>query len=169
MADQYQSPPDESPPPYGDQSTQSATVSQDLTAAFSNLHLADRTAKPTADQCLAHLKLLEAFHQLREDVATTDGLFGLQDSLVSADSTGSTEQERAELLLKIREKRWAIYVTKAAQRYETWWQICVEGSGMPKCAELLQAFRDIESAGSIIRFNKDNIPPLGTERLHMLL
>jgi len=44
----------------------------DITAAFSNLNLArphDKLQKPTANQCLAHLKLLEAFHQLRQDIA----------------------------------------------------------------------------------------------------
>ena len=90
----------------------------DITAAFSNLSLRQATAKPKRDQCIAHLKLLECFHELRENVATQDGLFGIQDDFVPS---GLSERDHAAFLVKIREKRWAVYVARAAMRFQSWW------------------------------------------------
>ena len=70
----YQSP----PPAYiANTSGETNANPQNLTAAFSNLKL-DDSIIPNPDQCIAHLKLLEAFHQLREDTALHDGLFNIQ-------------------------------------------------------------------------------------------
>lgn len=91
----------------------------DITAGFASLNLGSTTTKPTVDQCVAHLKLLEAFHQLREDVSTNDGLFGISDQLASLSSKGDKG------LATVREKRWAVYVARAADRFESWWDICV--------------------------------------------
>src|SRR5947207_3448649 len=55
---------------------------------------------------------------LREEVAETDGLFGINDSLASRFSGKSRE----ELIVKIREKRWAVYVTRAVDRFQQWWE-----------------------------------------------
>lgn len=134
----------------------------DLTAAFSNLNLSAAADEPTKDRCIAHLKLIEAFHQLREDIATTDGLFGIKDSWVPAELS---QQAQAAVLLKIREKRWAVYVAKAASRFETWWEKSIQ----PDSRMLRQA--DIESAAlqedhtgrgdEVLPFTPDNLPPLG--------
>lgn len=87
--------------------------------------------------CLVHLKLLHAIQNMKEDVGYTDGLFGIWDSLVT-DSKGlafdsiplpagtntakMTEDDKRQVLLsKLREKRWAIFVARAVDRYETWW------------------------------------------------
>ncbi len=128
----------------------------DITAAFSTLKLED-TAKPTPDQCIAHLKLLEAFHQLREDVATEDGLFGLRDDFVPQ---GMGEQRHAEALLKIREKRWAIYVSKAAKRFEKWWQVCVEPDA-EMLSQKAMAAEHFDTDRHPLFFNTETLPPLG--------
>src|SRR5258708_6501209 len=77
-------PPKEAPPTYAitDPAGESADpIPAELSAAFSNLKLPDKPpALPTADYCLAHLKLLNSFHALKEDIGYTDGLFGLQDA-----------------------------------------------------------------------------------------
>lgn len=130
----------------------------DIAAAFPNLNL-QTSSKPTADQCVAHLKLLEAFHQLREDVALSDGLFGLQDAF--ATSKGD-ERQRAELLTKIREKRWAVYVAKAAKRFQSWWETIIE----PDAQRLQQkdiptVFKQTPEGGTALSIDRDHLPPLG--------
>jgi hypothetical protein len=137
----------------------------DTTAAFSRLKLED-SDKPTTDQCIAHLKLLEAFHQLREDIATNDGLFGLRDGFVPQ---GLDEQQRAETLLKIREKRWAIYVAKAARRFEKWWQVSVE-PGVEMLSQTAMAAEHFDHDRHPQFFSKETLPPLGEPlRLFLLL
>ena len=128
----------------------------DITAAFSSLTLVD-SEKPTPDQCIAHLKLLEAFHQLRENVATNDGLFGLNDDFVPR---GLNEQQHAETLLKIREKRWAIYVSKAAKRFETWWEVAVE-PGVEMLQQKGLATEDFDKDRRPLNLNTQKLPPLG--------
>lgn len=136
--------------------------SPDIVAAFSNLNLGSERTKLSQDQCIAHLKLLEAFHQLREDVATTDGLFGIKDSLVPE---SASEALRAELLLKIREKRWAVYVVKAVSRFETWWKTSVEPGGlMLRQSEINQRFPYVingDGEKDQLTFTAENLPPLG--------
>ncbi len=120
----------------------------DLTAAFANLHLANLPGDPTVETALAHLKLLFAIQWMKEDVGFTDGLWGLWDARagpVDPLVKGRPEKEVAkgeksekgawqpdpkdklrdknlEMLSKIREKRWALFVARAASRYETWWK-----------------------------------------------
>ena len=130
-----------------------------MTAAFSNLDLAETSTKPTPSQCLAHLKLLEAFHQLREEVATTDGLYSIRDDFVPSDVT---KEQRIDILAKIREKRWAIYVTNASLRFERWWRNCI-----PRAPMLVQKnledprFANITTSNTPLSFTRDNLPPLG--------
>lgn len=76
-----------------------STLTPDLTAGFSNLNLRNEDVKPTVDQCIAHLKLLEAFYQLREDIGSHDGLYGIRDELLPVDVT---EERRTVLLVKVR-------------------------------------------------------------------
>ena len=128
----------------------------DITANFAKLNLDSTSTKPTVDQCIAHLKLLEAFHQLREDIATTDGLFGIPDALATGESTPGA------VLAKVREKRWAVYVARAADRFEKWWATCVPSSHVP----LRQS--DVASKGNFDRIvgvgkplRTINLPPLG--------
>ena len=152
------SPPRDSPPPSYTINDSNFAGTPDVTAAFSNLNLSP-SRTPTADQCIAHLKLLECFHQLREDVALKDGMFGLEDSF----SNGrATERERTELLTKIREKRWAIYVARAAKRFQTWWESCVGPSAqMLKQKYIASALGPEMHHGPALLFDRDNLPPLG--------
>lgn len=142
------------PPPFYDE-----TGPPDVTAVFSNLNLFEASTKPTPSQCLAHLKLLEAFHQLREDVATTDGLYGIRDDFATF---GEPREQRMNVLAKIREKRWAIYVTNASLRFERWWKCCIPGTGMltQKAFAGGYATSITEDAKPIV-FTKETLPPLG--------
>jgi hypothetical protein len=102
---------------------------EDLVASVRALNLTQTTtaskskALPTNDECIAHLKLLAAFANLREEIAETDGLFDIKDSLASHFS-GESQQK---LVVKIREKRWAVYVTRAVDRFQQWWK-----TGLPE-------------------------------------
>lgn len=127
----------------------------DITSNLRNLNLDSSSPQPTVDQVIAHLKLLYAFHQLREDVATTDGLFGIKDSLAS------NQQHPEQALLKVREKRWAVYVARATDRFTTWWSACVDTS-QPRLrqADMLYpcAFDKITDVGAPSNISP---PPLG--------
>ena len=134
----------EAPPAYGDAIVAAETNGTngdndvDLSAAFSNLRLHSQSGAQdvSVHLCLAHLKFLHTLHALKEDVGYTDGLWGLWDSRAGAEAdavfdeikkTGmmpdSKEVDKEMLALsKIREKRWAIYVARAVDRYETWWK-----------------------------------------------
>ena len=154
-------PPDDSPPPPAYSRDDANLHVPDITAAFSNLNLKP-SAKPTPDLCIAHLKLLEAFHQLREDVAFEDGLFGINDSFADA---AESDQERAELLAKIREKRWQVYVTKASKRFEQWWTTCVEPKDetdrLLRQSQIPSLFQRSPDVGERLEWSEDHLPPLG--------
>jgi hypothetical protein len=145
-----------SPPEYSE---------RDVTEDLASLNLIS-TDSPTVDQCIAHLKLLEAFHALRQSVSKTDGLFGIHDELAPR-SGGKCEEE----LLKVYEKRWAIYVARAVDRFESWWSACVPSSykgrpiERPNQTRLMGTdgveFTDFSKGGVPIEFTADNLPPLG--------
>lgn len=122
--------------------TQPEIDSANLAAAFENLNLSKQPSHPTIETCLAHLKLLFAIQSMKEDVGYTDGLFGIWDSragsldhLVPPGSPGTDsnkakvedenqQEERQKIfaaLSLIREKRWALFVARAVDRYEVWW------------------------------------------------
>ena len=144
-----------SPPKYEADSTSPP----DLTAAFSKLDLRQSGSKPTVDQCTAHLKLLEAFSQLREDVSTTDGLYGLKDSLLPS---MRDDQQKSQLLAKIREKRWAVYVTIAVQRFTSYFRIILPGSPLLSDDRMeTKSYAQIADQGVPLQFTEDNLPPLG--------
>lgn len=148
-------PPEQQPPP-----TYAANP-PDLAAAFSNLTIHRGSPTPTPEQCIAHLKLLEAFHQLREDVATIDGLFGISDSLVSADEPSNNQRK---ILLRIREKRWAVYVARAASRFEKWWQESVQPDAVMISQKDLTGelpFTEEDSRIGSWVITRDQLPPLG--------
>ena len=155
------SPPNDSPPPPTYVQGNPNQDVPDITAAFSNLNLS-HSPKPTPDRCIAHLKLLEAFHQLREDVSFEDGRFGIHDSF---SDVVESHRERDEILAKIREKRWQIYVTKASKRFERWWASCVEPNdeknrllGQSRIPFIFKQSPDI---GEALEWTKDQMPPLG--------
>lgn len=143
-----------SPPPPYSAATRKGTAF-DLTAAVGQLQL-DVGPKPLADLCLAHLKLLEAFYVLRDEISQKDGLFGIRDeTLFTKDERRKTEQ-----VLKIREKQWAVYVTKAALRFEIWWKQCIRPQARKIPMYEMHRFSK-PSAGPALHFDDTDLPPLG--------
>ncbi|KAI1871455.1 uncharacterized protein JN550_004449 [Neoarthrinium moseri] len=105
-----------SPPAYAVSDRESFAGPSRLNSGFSTFSLSEAPQHPEVNSCLAHLKLLFTFHNLKEDVGYTDGLWGLWDSSYPATPTNPNKA-----LAIIREKRWALYVARAVDRYEAWW------------------------------------------------
>ncbi|KAG8157449.1 hypothetical protein KVR01_012833 [Diaporthe batatas] len=161
----------------------------DITAAFSSLNISPTPHDPTDETCLAHLKLLYAVQSLKEDVGYTDGLWGIWDTRAEgpgsdievdlrdgrghlpesaaagprADKTTATPSDLQKIRLsKIREKRWALFVARAVDRYEAWWNTfprtmlteadMVEGSGAK--------YHDFVNETAYLRWTEDMLPPL---------
>jgi hypothetical protein len=137
-----------------------------LSAAFSSLRLSDTPpAFPDTNTCLAHLKLLSAFHALKEDIGYTDGLFNLWDA--KCELLGN----RDESLAKMREKRWVLFIARAVERFEDWWLnvLCygeearrLEGKAM--VATSLK-FMEFTKRGRVQKWTTSMLPPIGMELL----
>ena len=111
-----------------------ADVPPDYTAGFANLKLSDGPSSetPTVDETIAHLKTLECFSRLRQSVASTDGLFGIDNATVvdiARSSSLSNGEGADELLPKLAEKRWAVYVSRAVDRFHAWIKYAVPDTG----------------------------------------
>ena len=137
---------------------------------------------PTADECLAHLKFLFAVHALKEDIGYTDGVFGLYDALAAVpddvvniplnlpDKQGppATDDERYRArLAQVREKRWALYVARAADRYEAWWAAVTATNRRPEEGDMEVAdnpqysdFVSVQLPRDARVWNADNLLPL---------
>lgn len=119
--------PSEIPPPdyKAGSSSDYADALSNHTAGFANLDLSDvpSSENPTIDETIAHLKTLECFYRLRQAVSSTDGLFGIYHATVidiARSSSLANSEEADELLPKLAEKRWAIYVSRAVDRFHAW-------------------------------------------------
>jgi len=135
---------------------------EELNRAFNNLKLSETPLEfPEPEQCLAHLKLLYAFHALKEDVGYTDGIFNLWNSACEKMS------QRDEALKKMREKRWALYIARAVERFETWWitVLCsMEPSKRLECKEMVAnnlRFTQFTTKGAVQRWTTAMLPPIG--------
>lgn len=139
------------------------------------LIILQQAIKVTPDQCIAHLKLLEAFYQLREDIGNTENLFGISSPVLGEKTSQNKPQANGQdahalAEIRVREKRWAVYVARAVDRFAQWWDTCVPATleGAP-CAKLTGA--DICSktgieftpgfARPIVQLgSKDQLPPI---------
>ncbi|KAK1971066.1 hypothetical protein LY78DRAFT_166705 [Colletotrichum sublineola] len=181
----YEATTQEEPPPFGDQPppfeatggpggsrTHTEADVANITAAFSSLRLGTQR-DPDVDSCLAHLKLLYAIQTLKDEVGYTDGLWDLWDiragplpgSEAEEKGGSSKDSERTKkVLAMIREKRWAVYLARAVDRYETWWKTLSEGR--LREAEMINADKSSEKyvkfpdGSDDYPWSVDNLPPL---------
>lgn len=176
------------PPAYtAVQPGQNPTDAVDITAAFSSLNISPTPKDPTVDTCLAHLKLLYAVQSLKEDVGYTDGLWEIWDTradgpdsdievdlpnTVNPNGSHADDNNNKDALTpsdlqkirlsKIREKRWALFVARAVDRYEAWWNVfpktmlteadMTAGSGAK--------YHSHVSETAYLRWTEDMLPPL---------
>ena len=161
------------------------------TAAFHNLTLSNLPVDPSLETCLAHLRLMFAFQWMKEDIGFTDGLWGLWDNGAGpvdpilkgrpvkekggqdiAEQEPSVEErirdENLEKLSRVREKRWAVFVARAVDRYETWWKFLTKEMASRHLKEV-----DMNVPGSpqydgfptevetVLQWTENMLPPLG--------
>ena len=134
-----QTKPPDAPPPY--------TAHELSVNAHRQLNLTQPADIPTSDQCIAHLRLLEAIYRLRQRVEE-----GVYDSAASSSNAAPA-----------REKRWAIYVAKAVLRFYCWWMKAdVSGGGEKTIGELMLISKNWLT-GDKLQVDESNIPPLGRD------
>ncbi|UKZ50391.1 hypothetical protein TrVGV298_004651 [Trichoderma virens] len=161
-------------------------ASEDVNAAFMNLSFARSTAEHidvrygiSEDSCLAHLKLLHAIQAMKEDIGYTDGLWNLWDSrgkwalddlrvdgdwpmIRLLEKTNSATVMKAGHV-RIREKRWALFIARAVERYETWWHSLAETDMLTEKDMATPddpKYRKFPN-GHKLRWKEKMLPPLG--------
>jgi len=158
----------------------------DITAGFANLKLATQPKDADVDTCLAHLKLLAAFQNMKEEVGYTDGLWNIWDTRADtadlvvddaalpmeatveerllADPGQRTAEEKMAVLSRLREKRWAVFVARAVDRYQTWWtsmyQPSLTETNMTTPGEA--SYEAFPTSGDVLNWTPPMLPPLGT-------
>lgn len=143
-----------------------------LVSSFASLNVSPNPPEPDVDTCLAHLKLLFAIQTLKDEVGNHDGLFGIYDGRCTdtrrVKTQGGSEESRTEAASpqKIREKRWALFVARAADRFETWWETAVSGleddvKGLSEADLVEGSFVSFPSTGKMIPWEMGDLPPLG--------
>ncbi|PYI01980.1 hypothetical protein BO78DRAFT_472964 [Aspergillus sclerotiicarbonarius CBS 121057] len=111
----------------------------------------------TPDPCAAHLKFLAALADLRDNVASTPGLFGIEDP-----DRGIFQDNTNEAWARVKEKRWAVYTNRAAARYAAWWERCIPASrSRPKLHDLQDKdYATITTCDIPFIWTQDILPPL---------
>ncbi|OKL58634.1 hypothetical protein UA08_06124 [Talaromyces atroroseus] len=107
----------------------------------------------TQDQCILHLKLLAALADLRATVSAIDGLFGIYDS------QAEKFDQRTRALVRIKEKRWEIYVSRAVDRYAEWWTKVVPSGQLPTVFQIHFEWSGIMQTHQM-RWSARDLPPL---------
>ena len=117
------------------------------------------TTTTSADHCIVHLKFLAAIADLRDTVAKIDTLFEINDSQAEV---FKTREDQCRALARIKEKRWAVYVARAVDRYIAWWNHCVETDAhLPTVTELCDPQKNSMKCDLKAEF-RNAMPPLGT-------
>lgn len=157
---------EKSPPAYSD-SVQPPVIGE-LTAGFADLSIPPTNKIPnfpSKSLTIAHLKLLHAFYALKEDIGFTDGIFGIWDSQASAiDPKLDGDAKRSQALANIREKRWALYVARATERFAVYWTraICKPENRRLTQGDMLRiSFEQFPMFGQPVEWTVDMLPPLG--------
>ena len=160
----------DAPPSYAQSDPIRPEQVAELNSAFTNLNLSTQNPDfPHEEQCLAHLKLLSALYSLKEDVGYTDNLFGLSDARCEA----LEGQKRDEALARTREKRWSLYLARAVERFEEWWDkvLCPnEGNRRLTAKEMLitnSEFHSFTQKGRPQIWTVDMLPPLGKRSVEL--
>ena len=154
----------DAPPIYTAEAPVNEPIADELNAAFASLNISNTpTSFPTIDHCLAHLKLLNVFHALKEDIGYTDGIYGLWDSRCEV----LEGKDREQGLARTREKRWALYVARAVERFEDWWIMVLwprEGSKRLEGKNIDVSnlnYTQFPERGHVQKWTAEMLPPVG--------
>jgi hypothetical protein len=144
------------PPPYS-----SITEPSDVPPSYQQQNVSHRLSLDgfprseetvAIDECIIHLKFLSAIAKLRYFIKGTDKLFGIHDS--EAKNFADTRKQ-AQAAARIREKRWAVYVARAVDRFTVWWQTCLPSLNTSRISTLNS------SSEAKIVWSANMMPPLG--------
>jgi len=137
----------------------------DYTAGFANLSISDGPSldTPQVNDTIAHLKTLECFYRLKQTIASTDGIFGIDnDKVVELGRVSSPGEGDGtdEFLPRLAEKRWAIYVSRAVDRFHAWVSTAIPAADpLPTMAEIEEKGKN----GEIVMVSghlRHQMPPL---------
>ncbi|KAJ5520066.1 hypothetical protein N7463_000519 [Penicillium fimorum] len=103
------------------------------------------------DECITHLKFLSATAKLRNFIRGKDKLFGVHDNEVR---NFSDPRKQVQAAARIREKRWAVYVARAVDRFTVWWQTCLPSLNNSRISTLNS------SSKAKIAWSANILPPL---------
>lgn len=140
----------------------------DYTAGFASLSISDGPSleDPQVNETIAHLKTLECFYRLKQKIASTDGLFGIDNSKIvdiARSSSLDNGDGAKELLPKLAEKRWAIYVSRAVDRFHAWISVAVPVHSLPTVNKIVH-----DGSQGIITdpsYVKLQMPPFGRDNM----
>ncbi|KAJ5970608.1 uncharacterized protein N7479_000526 [Penicillium vulpinum] len=103
------------------------------------------------NECITHLKFLAATAKLRNFIRGTDKLFGVCDSEIR---NFPDPRKQSQAAVRIQEKRWAVYVARAVERFTVWWQTCLPSLNSSRISML------DSSSEAKIAWSTDMMPPL---------
>ncbi|KAL4890841.1 hypothetical protein BDV59DRAFT_194767 [Aspergillus ambiguus] len=111
----------------------------------------------TPDECVVHLKFLAALADLRETVASKKDLFGIPDPIPEI-----FDQNLNEAHAKVKEKRWAVYTTRAVERYTAWWKTCVPSSrSRVRLSDFeKESYNNVTDGDLPLHWSRNVLPPL---------
>lgn len=126
-----------------------------------------RTAGPaqyttiTREQCIIHLKFLAALSDLRDTVSQTPNLFDIADPTPEVFGDAMPDA-----WARIQEKRWAVYTTRAVDRYAAWWDKCIPVSRLPVQLSDLEdpEYNSVVDDEDALAWRSELMPPLGKYR-----
>jgi hypothetical protein len=160
----------ELPPP--DYTADGDVPPPDYTAGFASLSISDEPLLniPQVDETIAHLKTLECFYRLKQTIASTDGIFGINNAKIvdiARTSSLANGDGADEFLPRLAEKRWAIYVSRAVDRFHVWISTAITAAPILTMAELEERGKNgqIVIDSGRVRYqmppnDKYNIPPV---------
>jgi hypothetical protein len=122
---------------------------------------------PSPGDCVAHLQLLECFYRLKQQIASTNGLFGISCDVVEDLDQKTSKDKNNEVLTLLAEKRWEVYLTRAAERFLRW------RHSLEPNADYYTLAKAISTKGQVMAdrvdpekakpfsFDAHNLPPIG--------
>lgn len=139
-------------------------------ANFSLPFTEEKPSFPTEPLVIVHLKLLQAFSALQNQISFTDGVFGIWDpraSAINLESTADVQDptsKQSNVLAAIREKRWALFVARATERFSMYWTrvLCQPENRRLTQEDMMQkSFEQFTDLGRPNSWTTDMLPPLG--------
>ena len=159
----------EAPPDYDDSQNIKQLSSYLAGTGLSELQV--QTEIPNVSQTICHLKLLHAISKLKEKVINANGLYELYDPPTDQVYDGYEDLKPARdlLRLRVREKRWAVFVQQATDRFSDWWSALKQWSNQSNrltVKELLSYGGKLmpgiaDGSGDPFEWIRGKLPPLG--------